>query len=123
MRILVVDDNKDVRECYRYFLEQLHHAVAEAETGTEALKVALKFKPELVLMDLALPDISGAEAAAAFRAISTFTYLPIIAMTAQSGRVWEAKARAAGCDGYLEKPITKTIMAQTIEKFRRAVPC
>jgi CheY-like chemotaxis protein len=117
MRILLVDDSTDIRECYRAFLEQMGHEVAEAISGKNAVARALQFKPQMIFMDLSLPDIDGIQATSALRAISTFTHLPIIAMTAHTGMQWQEKATAAGCDAYLEKPLSRSTLAGVIERF------
>jgi CheY-like chemotaxis protein len=120
MRILLVDDSRDIRDCYRAMLELLGHEVAEAATGKEAIASALKQSPELILIDLGLPDLDGVQASAALRAISSFTRLPIVAMTAQTGPEWQEKAMAAGCDDYLQKPLSRSVLEATVQKFSSA---
>src|SRR5688572_3006297 len=70
MRVLVVEDTDDVRELLKRMLETLGHEVSEAAGGRAALAVALKEQPDLILMDLSMPDVNGLQATGALRAIS-----------------------------------------------------
>ena len=120
MRILLVEDTDDNREAYRLMLEMMGHEVVEATNGKEAIKVALKKIPDLVLMDLSMPEVDGFQATAALRAITPFTQVPIIAITAYPPNYWRNKAEDAGCDAYLQKPFSPEVLSATINSFAKS---
>src|SRR5687767_13101674 len=101
MRILLADTDQNP-EIIRSLLESLGHTVVEAADGKQAITAALKYRPDLVFMDLNLPVVDGFQAAGALRAISTFENLPIIAMTAHPETLSKQKALEAGCDRFLQ---------------------
>src|SRR5437867_3574814 len=117
MRVLLVEDNQDSRETYRTMLEKLGYDVIEAVNGKEAIEVALDGTPDLILMDLSMPEVDGLVATAALRSITIFTRLPIIAMTAYPQALSFNQAKRAGCDGYLAKPFTQENLAAVLSKF------
>ena len=117
MRILLVEDNDDSRELYRHMLEKLGHQVVEATNGKEALKTAIKQNPEMVVMDLSMPEVDGFQAAAALRAIRNFSEIPILAITAYPKSHWQDKAEDAGCDGFLQKPFTHEDLSAALDKL------
>ncbi len=98
MRVLFVEDTADSREVCRVMLETLGHEVIEATNGKEALRTAIKQSPDLVLMDLSMPEVDGFQAISALRSISSFNRIPIIAITAYPQSHWRDKAEQAGCD-------------------------
>src|SRR5207253_5902686 len=102
------------RETYRTMLEKLGHHVIEAINGKEAVEVAIDGTPDLVLIDLSMPEVDGLLAAAALRTITTFSRLPIIAMTAYPHLLSCDKAMRAGCDAYLPKPATEEDLAAVL---------
>ena len=81
------------------------YEVVVAVDGEEALEVALREKPDLILMDIQLPKLSGLEVTRRLRQMDGFGEVPIIALTAYAMKGDEEKTREAGCDGYLSKPI------------------
>jgi len=106
MKVLLVEDTDEDRGVLRLMLETLGHHVIEARDGKQAVQATIDQNPDVVLMDLAMPEVDGLEATAAIRAISRFEgRLPIIAMTAFQETLSEENARNAGCDDYLLKPI------------------
>src|SRR5690349_8695346 len=119
MRILLVEDTDDSRELYRLWLETLGHEVVEATNGKEAIKFAIKKNPDLVLMDLSMPEVDGFQATAALRALTPFHQIPIIAITAYPPNYWRNKAEDAGCDAYIQKPFSKEVLSDTIDTFNR----
>jgi CheY-like chemotaxis protein len=116
MRILLVEDTDDSRDLYRVMLEQLGHSVFEATTGMEAVKLALKKYPDLVIMDLSMPEVNGCLATLALRSISPLRNLPVIAITAYPHQ-WKEKAEKAGCDAFLQKPFTLDDLTAVLQKF------
>jgi two-component system cell cycle response regulator DivK len=117
-RILVVEDRHDSRTILVTILKRFcGYETIEAANGTEAIEKALAEKPDLILMDLDLPDISGMDAARAVKENPDTAHIPIIAQTAWSSRQWRGKVMKMGMVDYLEKPVSIELMKTTIEKF------
>ena len=110
--ILVAEDNPDSRDALRALLEAYGFAVVEAEDGQEAVRKALRFKPDLVLMDIMMPVMDGLQATRTLRASPDFRQVPIVALTAMAGA--RQLAMDAGCDGHLPKPIDIPVFLKTI---------
>lgn len=116
-RILVVEDNETNLYLIRFMLEKSGYEVIEAREGAVGVEMAVKEKPNLVIMDLQLPDIDGLEATKRIRASEADTEIPIIALTSFAMAGDREKALAAGCTGYIEKPINPDTFIAEIEKF------
>jgi two-component system cell cycle response regulator DivK len=104
-RILVVEDNEKNMKLVRELLEATGYRPLEATTGSVALDLALEHRPDLVLMDIRLPDIDGLEALSRLRADERTATIPVLAVTAQAMQGDRERFLAAGFDGYLSKPI------------------
>jgi two-component system, cell cycle response regulator DivK len=113
-RILVVDDNASNLKLFTYLLASPAHDVRTATDAREALDVLTSFQPDLILMDIQLPDIDGLELTRQLRSSPLTRTTTIVAVTAYAMKGDEERARAAGVDGYISKPIEK-------EAFRRVV--
>jgi len=120
MLILLVDDVQETSDIYRFMLERLGNDVIEAADGTEAIKSAVAFSPDMIVMDLQIPGVDGVVATAALRAISTMQHVPIVAITACPKEFAAEKALAAGCDAFVEKPLTVEALATLIRRFATA---
>ena len=117
-RILVVDDSNDVRSFLVRFLERCGgYETLEAASGEEAVEKAISGKPDLILMDIRLPDISGLEATKAIKNSPSAAQIPIIAFSALLSIEWKQKALKAGMVAYLQKPINFELLMETIQKF------
>ena len=116
-RILVIEDNETNMYLIRFMLEKSGYEVIEARDGAMGVELAVKEKPDLILMDLQLPDIDGLEAAKRIRASEADREIPIIALTSFAMAGDREKALAAGCTGYIEKPINPDTFIAEIEKF------
>ncbi len=116
-RILVVEDNETNMYLIRFMLEKSGHEVIEAREGAVGVELASKEKPDLVIMDLQLPDIDGLEATKRIRASEADSEIPIIALTSYAMAGDREKALAAGCTGYIEKPINPDTFIAEIEKY------
>jgi CheY-like chemotaxis protein len=103
-KILVVEDAALNRDLVVQLLED-KYSVVEAANGREGLEVAERERPDLILMDLSLPVIDGWEATRRLKAHQELKSIPVIAVTAHAMVGDEEKARSAGCDGYLVKPL------------------
>lgn len=116
-RILVVEDNEQNLYLVRFILENNGHEVIEARDGTIGVELAIKEKPDLIIMDIQLPDIDGLEATRKIRASEEDSEIPIVALTSYAMPNDQDKALAAGCTGYIEKPIDPETFIVEIEKY------
>jgi two-component system cell cycle response regulator DivK len=105
-RILVVEDQEDNRTILRDLLTHAGFTVLEAVTGEEGVRAAEAHRPDLILMDIQLPVVDGYEATRRIKARPELRAIPIVAVTSYALSGDEAKARAAGCDGYVTKPFS-----------------
>ncbi len=106
-RVLVVDDAAENRKLLGCLLELAGATILEAETGEDAINVALTQRPTLILMDISLPGMDGLTATRILKGNSETKHVPVVAVTADYGA--QDEAIAAGCAGYVRKPIdTKT---------------
>ncbi len=116
-RILVVEDNETNMYLIRFMLEKSGYEVIEAMEGSVGVELAVKEKPDLIIMDIQLPDINGLEATKRIRASEADGEVPIIALTSYAMVGDRERALAAGCTGYIEKPINPETFIAEIEKF------
>lgn len=105
-RILVVEDQEDNRTILRDLLTAAGFTVLEARDGGEGLAMARALVPDLVLMDIQMPVMDGYETTRRIKAEPAIAAIPVIAVTSYALSGDEAKARAAGCDGYIAKPFS-----------------
>ena len=117
-RILVVEDNETNLYLIRFILENNGFEVIEARKGNEGVELAVKEKPDLIIMDIQLPDINGLEATKRIRAseANSEVPIPIVALTIYAMIGDREKALAAGCTGYIEKPINPETFVTEIGK-------
>ena len=114
--ILIVDDMAMNRDLLEQLLED-DYRVVSATNGEESIVMARRERPDLILMDLSLPLLDGWDASRLLKADPELAEIPIIALTAHVMRGDEEKARAAGCDGFLGKPIDEDQLFATIETY------
>jgi two-component system cell cycle response regulator DivK len=118
--VLLVEDNEDNRIIYATALRFAGYEVLEAITGTEGVYQARTMRPDLILMDISIPELDGWEATAIIKADPVTKDIPVIAVTAHALPGDEARSRAAGCDGYLAKPIAPgKLLAEVDRRFGR----
>ena len=115
--ILIVEDHDDVREMLKILLESEHFHVLEAATGAEALTAVKTGRPNVILMDLALPGFDGFETIRRVRKIDGFQNTPIIVLTAYSGQSIYETARRAGINYFMGKPIDFEELAELLEQI------
>jgi two-component system cell cycle response regulator DivK len=113
-RILLVEDNEKNMKLVRDVLRAAGYDTLEAWTGRQALELALGQKPDLVVMDVRLPDIDGLEALSRLRADARTAAIPVVALTAQAMTGDRERFLAAGFDGYLSKPVNIAALVDTI---------
>lgn len=121
-RVLVVDDDPLNLELVTALLEQERCEVLTANSAEAGLRLAEVHRPGLILMDLGFPGMSGYEATSRLKANFATAAIPVVAFTASAMRGDDALARAAGCDGYLTKPLVREALLETLDHFlsRRA---
>ena len=117
--ILVVDDVADNLILISLALQSNGYRVLTASSGEEAIRIALKARPDLVLMDIAMPDVDGLAATRRIRKHPELLHLPVIALTAFETLGFRQAAREAGFDGYLTKPIDFEKLNNLINLFLR----
>lgn len=118
--VLVVEDHPVNLELVAALLESLRCRVLSATTAERALALAVEERPDLVLMDLQLPGMSGYEATGRLKADPRTQAIPVVAVTAHALRADEERAREAGCDAFLTKPLNPDQFHETLERFLSA---
>jgi CheY-like chemotaxis protein len=116
-KILVVEDNEDLRQIFASIIRVFGYQVLEAGSGGEGIEKAAFTKPNLILLDLSLPDMSGIAAARAIKKNQVTTNIPIISCSAYPRDEIMKKALRAGAVYYLQKPISAALMKAKIEEF------
>lgn len=120
-RILVIEDNEKNMYLMTFILERMGHLVLKAVTGEQGVEAAVREVPDLILMDIQLPGIDGFEATKQIRASAAARRIPIVAVTSFAMTGDRERLLAAGCNGYIEKPIDPdTIMGQIAGFLREA---
>lgn len=117
--ILIVEDNEKSLKLVRDLLQHKGFRTLEATTGAAGVALARAHRPDLVLMDIQLPDIKGSEALAILRADHTTVGIPVVAFTASAMAGDRERLLATGFDGYLAKPIDIKIFPEQVEQYRR----
>jgi two-component system, cell cycle response regulator DivK len=115
--ILYVEDNPDNRLLIRRVLVSEGYSVVEAASAKEAFDRIREAPPNLILMDINMPDIDGYTLTAQLRALPELYQVPIIALTANVMKGDRERSLEAGCDGYLQKPVDIDTLTSSIEKF------
>jgi two-component system cell cycle response regulator DivK len=117
-RILYIEDNPQNMDLVCRILRHVGgHEVFGATDGSSGVEVAQREKPDLILMDINLPDISGIEATQRIKAIPELQPVPIVAFTADSGEGARQVYLSAGCDGYMAKPASAQILLAMVNQY------
>jgi two-component system, cell cycle response regulator DivK len=114
--ILVVEDNEKNMKLFRDVLQARGYHTIEATTGGRAVELAIEHEPDLVLMDIQLPDIDGVEALGRLRADERTASIPVLALTAQAMDGDRERFLAAGFDGYISKPVNIVELVDTMRQ-------
>jgi len=117
MKILYIEDNPQNMRLVRKMLRVGGYQMIEAMDGTTGIEVAAKELPDLILMDINLPDIDGTEATSRLKKDPTLRDIPVIALTANAMFGDRERFLDAGCDGYLAKPVSKNELLNTLAYF------
>jgi two-component system cell cycle response regulator DivK len=115
--VLIIEDNDLNMKLFRDLLEAHGYATLEARDGIEGLKLAREALPDLILMDIQLPEVSGLEVAKWMKDDERLRGIPIVAVTAFAMKGDEDKIRQGGCEAYLAKPISLTTFLETVERY------
>jgi two-component system cell cycle response regulator DivK len=116
-RILVVEDHEENRRIMRDLLTHAGFEMVEAHTGEDGVAAAARERPDLILMDIQLPGIDGYEVTRRIRADPALRAIPIIAVTSYALSGDDQKALAAGCNGYIPKPLDTRALPETIARY------
>jgi CheY-like chemotaxis protein len=115
--ILIVDDNEDIITTYRVVLDRMGYAVVVVKDGSEVLGVMEKVKPDLVLLDVLLPGLSGSEVCKALKGTSQTRNIPVVAITASVSADTRKRMKEVGADEFLLKPIDVSDLNRVIKQF------
>ena len=116
-RILVIEDQEDNRQILRDLMTANGYELIEATTGEDGIAMAVREKPDLILMDIQLPGIDGYEVTRRIKANPQLNAIPIIAVTSYALSGDDKKAFAAGCDGYVTKPYSPRLLLAKICEY------
>ncbi len=116
-KILIVEDNDLNLKLFRDLLSAHGYETMETKEGLEAVSLAYSFRPDLILMDIQLPEISGLDVTQKIKASSELKHIPIVAVTAFAMKDDEEKILRAGCQAYISKPISIGPFLHTVRKF------
>ena len=115
--ILYVEDNYENRVLIRRILQAEGYQVLEAENSNQALSTVLDQRPDLILMDINLPEVDGYSLTARLKNMPNLSGVPVIALTANVMRGDRERSLRAGCDGYIQKPVDVDTFPQQIAQF------
>ena len=116
-KVLIVEDNDLNMKLFNDLLEAHGYNTLQTRDGVEALKLARQHRPDLILMDIQLPEISGLEVTKWLKEDDDLRAIPVIAVTAFAMKGDEEKIRGGGCEAYIAKPISVASFLHTVERF------
>jgi two-component system cell cycle response regulator DivK len=116
-RVLIVEDNDLNMKLFNDLLEAHGYFTLQTKDGVEALRMARQHRPDLILMDIQLPEVSGLEVTKWLKADDGLRSIPVVAVTAFAMKGDEEKIREGGCEAYIAKPISVASFMRTIERF------
>jgi two-component system cell cycle response regulator DivK len=115
--ILIVEDNDLNMNLFNDLLEEQDYNILQTRNGMDALRLAREHKPDLILMDIQLPEVSGLEVTKWIKEDENLRSIPVIAVTAFAMKGDEEKIREGGCEAYIVKPISVSYFLEAIKKF------
>ena len=116
-KVLIIEDNENNLYMMRFILQKLGHAILEARDGAAGVELAVRERPDLILMDIQLPVLDGYAATRKIREDDRLKGVPIIAVTSYAMVGDREKALKAGCTAYIEKPIQPESFIKELEKY------
>jgi two-component system cell cycle response regulator DivK len=120
--VLIVEDNDLNMKLFNDLLEAHGYATLKTADGIEAIELARKHKPDLILMDIQLPEVSGLEVTKWIKEDENLKSIPVIAVTAFAMKGDEERIRQGGCEAYLSKPISVSKFLETVRAYLGPVP-
>jgi two-component system cell cycle response regulator DivK len=118
-KILIVEDNSDCREIMNLFITKMGYRAITAKNSYEAIAFAEAEEPDLIFMDVALPEVDGIKTTAMLRQNPKTSHIPVVALTAWMSGLWQEKAERVGITTYLIKPISPQVLKETIEEYTK----
>jgi two-component system, cell cycle response regulator DivK len=118
--VLIVEDNELNMKLFNDLLEARGYRVVQTMSGHQVLKLAREHRPDLILMDIQLPEISGLDVTSWLKEDDELKAIPVIAITAFAMKGDEERIRKGGCEGYLSKPISIPRFLETVQRFAGA---
>jgi two-component system, cell cycle response regulator DivK len=115
--VLIVEDNELNMKLFHDLLEAHGYATLQTKDGIEAMKIARQKRPDLILMDIQLPEVSGLEVTKWLKEDPELRAIPVIAVTAFAMKGDEDKIRQGGCEAYIAKPISVAKFLETVQRF------
>jgi two-component system cell cycle response regulator DivK len=115
--VLIVEDNELNMKLFNDLLEAHGYATLKTASGVEAIELARRHRPDLILMDIQLPEVSGEDVTQWIKSDDELRAIPIIAITAFAMKGDEERIRARGCEGYLSKPISVSKFLETVRTY------
>ena len=116
-QVLIVEDNDLNMKLFNDLLEAHGYFTLQTKDGVEALRMARQHRPDLILMDIQLPEVSGLEVTKWLKEDDDLRSIPVIAVTAFAMKGDEEKIREGGCEAYIAKPISVAGFMRTVERF------
>ncbi|CAA0098133.1 Polar-differentiation response regulator DivK [Starkeya nomas] len=115
--VLIVEDNELNMKLFNDLLEAHGYSTVGTRSGVEAMELARRHRPDLILMDIQLPEVSGLDVTRALKADPELKSIPVIAVTAFAMKGDEERIREGGCEAYLSKPISVGKFLETVRQF------
>ena len=115
--VLIVEDNELNMKLFHDLLDAHGYAILQTRDGMEALDIAREHRPDLILMDIQLPEVSGLEVTKWLKEDDSLKAIPVVAVTAFAMKGDEEKIREGGCEDYIAKPISVVSFIQTVQKY------
>jgi two-component system cell cycle response regulator DivK len=116
-KVLIVEDNELNMKLFNDLLEAHGYETLQTKDGFKALELAREHTPDLILMDIQLPEVSGLEVTKWLKDDEVLSAIPVVAVTAFAMKGDEERIREGGCEAYLSKPITVTTFIETVRQF------
>ncbi|MGQ3671703.1 response regulator [Xanthobacter sp. TB0136] len=115
--VMIVEDNELNMKLFHDLLEAHGYKTVETRSGVEAVELARAHRPDLIIMDIQLPEISGLDVTRKLKADPELKVIPVVAVTAFAMKGDEERIRAGGCEAYLSKPISVMKFLETVREF------
>lgn len=116
-QVLIVEDNELNMKLFNDLLEANGYSTIQTRSGVEAVDLARRYRPDLILMDIQLPEVSGLQVIRWIKDDDDLKHIPVIAITAFAMKGDEEKIRQGGCDSYLSKPISVVKFLETVRAY------